>query len=103
MTEDPKSVTIRILDREFQVSCPESERLALLEAAALLHDRMQEIRTEGKLIGLDRIAIMAALNLAHQLLAEKRQANPLSEQWLERIHLLNEQLAAHEDQANRMH
>jgi cell division protein ZapA len=103
MTEEAKSVTIRILDREFQVSCPESERLALLEAAALLHDRMQEIRTEGKLIGLDRIAIMAALNLAHQLLAEKRQANPLSEQWLERIHLLNEQLATHEEQSDRMH
>ena len=103
MTEEAKSVMIRILDREFQVSCPESERLALLEAAALLHDRMQEIRTEGKLIGLDRIAIMAALNLAHQLLAEKRQANPLSEQWLERIHLLNEQLATHEEQSDRMH
>ncbi len=103
MTEEIKSVTIRILDREFQVSCPESERLALLEAAALLHDRMQEIRSEGKLIGLDRIAVMAALNLAHQLLALKRQANPLSEQWLERIHLLNEQLAQVDDPAERLH
>lgn len=103
MTEAPKSITIRILDREFQVSCPESERLPLLEAAALLHDRMQEIRNEGKLIGLDRIAIMVALNLAHQLLAEKRQANPLNDQWLERIHLLNEELAAQMAPGNPVH
>ena len=62
------SVTVRILDKEYQVACPEDERAALLESADLLNRRMKEIRDTGKVVGLDRIAVMAALNLANEVL-----------------------------------
>ncbi len=87
-------IRIRILDREFQINCPESERLALLEAATFLNDEMQKVRNEGKLIGLDRIAILVALDLAHQLLETRRAGGPESGRWLEQLHRLNLELAA---------
>lgn len=61
-------VTIRILDKDYQVACPEEERQALLDAARNLHARMKEIRDGGKVVGVDRIAVMAALNMSHELL-----------------------------------
>ncbi|MFT7301014.1 MAG: cell division protein ZapA [Porticoccus sp.] len=60
-------VNIRILDKEYQVSCPPEERSALLKAARSLDDRVRTIRNSGGVIGLERIAIMAALNLTYEL------------------------------------
>ena len=65
---------VSILGREFKVACRESERAELNEAVALLDRRMREIRDAGKVSGTDRIAVMAALNLAHELLRERRIA-----------------------------
>jgi cell division protein ZapA len=65
---DPARVSVRILDREYQVACPPAERDALVESAAYLATRMKEIRDTGKVVGADRIAVMAALNIAHELL-----------------------------------
>ncbi len=62
------SVTVRILEKEYQVACPEEERTALLESADMLNRRMKEIRDSGKVVGLDRMAVMVALNLANELL-----------------------------------
>ncbi|HEX7045999.1 MAG TPA: cell division protein ZapA [Gammaproteobacteria bacterium] len=62
------SVTVRILDKEYQVACPEEERAALLQSADMLNGRMKEIRDSGKVVGLDRMAVMVALNLANELL-----------------------------------
>jgi cell division protein ZapA len=56
------------MDREYVVACPYDERSALLDAAEFLNARMREIRDSGKVVGLDRIAVMAALNLAHEFL-----------------------------------
>jgi len=69
-----RSVTldVMILGREFKVACKEGERAELLEAVAHLDRRMREIRDAGKVSGTDRIAVMAALNLAHDLLRERR-------------------------------
>lgn len=61
-------ISVRILDKEYQVSCPASERTDLLDSAELLNSRMREIRDSGKVVGLDRIAVMAALNIANDLL-----------------------------------
>ncbi|EHQ51572.1 MULTISPECIES: cell division protein ZapA [Ectothiorhodospira] len=74
MTE-PRSepVTVQILGKEYRVACPEDERNALIASASLLDRRMKEIRDGGKVVGGDRIAVMAALNIAHELLALKRQ------------------------------
>lgn len=67
------SVSVRILDKEYQVACPEEERTALLESADFLNRRMKEIRDSGKVVGLDRMAVMVALNLTNELL-QLRQA-----------------------------
>ena len=71
---DPRAqVSIRILDKEYQVECPADERTDLLDSAEVLNEKMREIRDSGRIVGLDRIAVMAALNMANDLLhAEKR-------------------------------
>lgn len=61
-------VSVRILDRDYQVACPPEERDSLIKAADYLNRRMIEIRDSGRVVGADRIAVMAALNLAHQFL-----------------------------------
>ncbi len=62
-----QTVNIRILDKEYQVSCPVDERDALLQSARALDERMRAIRNSGSVIGLERIAVMAALNLTYDL------------------------------------
>jgi cell division protein ZapA len=69
--ETPTQVNIKILEKEYQISCPASERVALLNSAELLNTRMREIRDSGKVIGLERIAVMAALNMANELLRSR--------------------------------
>ena len=71
MSVDPKALQISVMGREFRVACPESEQKELLEAVEYLNRKMDEIRDNAKVIGVERIAIMAALNIAHELLATK--------------------------------
>ncbi|HXG28339.1 MAG TPA: cell division protein ZapA [Nevskiales bacterium] len=66
------SVTVRILEHEYQVQCPENERESLLAAAEYLNQRMNAIRKKGKALGMERIAVMTALNMAAELLEHKR-------------------------------
>jgi cell division protein ZapA len=68
------TLDVSLLGRDFKVACKESERAELGDAVALLDRRMREIREGGKIAGAERIAIMAALNLAHDLLRERRQS-----------------------------
>ena len=68
------TLNVKILGKEFQVGCPEEEREALLLAASQLDARMREIRESGKVIGLERIAIMAGLNITHEYLQAKNLA-----------------------------
>lgn len=66
--EKPLQVDVSILGRDYKVACKESERAELMQAVALLDARMREIRDAGKVAAVDRIAVMAALNLANELL-----------------------------------
>ena len=66
-----KTLEIRVLDRELRVACPDEERGELLDAVAYLDRKMREIRDAGKIASVERIAIMAALNIAHELLSVK--------------------------------
>jgi cell division protein ZapA len=70
-------VTIRILEKEYNVACPAEEKSALLASAELLNNKMREIRDSGKVVGLDRVAVMAALNLANELLRARGQDEEL--------------------------
>jgi cell division protein ZapA len=68
---DTKFVDISILGREFTVSCTDEERPGLMDAVQYLDSKMHEIRDSGKVVGVERIAIMTALNLSHELLNTK--------------------------------
>jgi cell division protein ZapA len=74
----PRTITldVTILGREFKVACKEDERDELMEAVALLDRRMREIRDTGKVSGTDRIAVMAALNITHELLRARKGTAP---------------------------
>ena len=65
---ETEAVTIRVLDKDYQVACPLDERDALLDSARFLDGKMREIRENRKMVGADRVAVMAALNIAHDLL-----------------------------------
>ena len=68
MTDSFAQISVRILDKEYQVACPTTERTDLLDSAEILNAKMLEIRDSGRIVGLDRIAVMAALNMANDLL-----------------------------------
>lgn len=68
MSSTAVPVSIRIMGKEYMVSCPVEERESLLESARLLDTRIQETRAGGKVLGLERMTVMAALNIAHELL-----------------------------------
>lgn len=68
MSNDVSSLNIKIMDKEYRVSCPADEQESLLASAEFLNVKLNEIKGKGSIIGAERIAIMAALNLAHELL-----------------------------------
>ncbi len=66
-----KSIDVTIMGRVFTVSCTDEERQGLLDAVGYLDKKMHDIRDSGKVVGVERIAIMAALNLSHEVLNTK--------------------------------
>jgi len=73
MKEETVPVTVKILEKDYRIACAPNHKESLEDSAALLNNKMLEIRTSGKVIGSDRIAVMAALNLAHDLLQQQQQ------------------------------
>jgi cell division protein ZapA len=71
--EKQTALTIRILGRDYSIACPEGERESLLSSAEYLSRRMHAIQRKGTTLGIDRIAVMAALNIARDLIAAERQ------------------------------
>ena len=71
MTKINKGIDVSILGREFRVTCSEREEPELRNAVQYVDAKMREIRDQGKVIGVERIAIMAALNIAHELFSAK--------------------------------
>ena len=67
------TVTVHILDKEYCIACPPEQRSNLESAARYLDGKMREIRSSGKVIGADRIAVMAALNITHDLLHKQQR------------------------------
>jgi|TARA_B110000263_G_scaffold248481_1_gene263512 cell division protein ZapA len=85
-------VTIRILEKDYQVSCPAEEKAELMAAAELLNKNMREIRDSGKVVGLDRVAVMAALNMANELLTRTEKEQELKEIVNLRVKAMSSQL-----------
>jgi cell division protein ZapA len=75
--KEPAQVTVRILEKEYFISCPQDERAALLDSAEYLNKKMREVRDTGKVVGADRIAVIAALNMANELLRLRKQDNEI--------------------------
>ena len=90
--QDQARVSVRIMEKEFVVACPYEQRSALLDAAEFLNSRMREIRDSGKVVGLDRIAVMAALNLAHEFLKGKDRESRLDNGVGQRVRALRERV-----------
>jgi len=86
-------VDVNIMGREFKVACSEEEREGLITAVNYLDKKMREIRDTGKVIGVERIAIMAALNLSHELLTARSGGFDIGE-YKRRIASLQEQIDA---------
>ena len=72
----PHTVTVKILDKDYQVACPADQEAELLVSAKYLDKQMRTIRDTGKVIGLERIAVMEALNISHELLRASEEAEP---------------------------
>jgi cell division protein ZapA len=85
-------VTVYILDKEYRISCQPEERESLLEAAAYIDGQMREIRQSGRVIGTERIAVMAALNTANDLLTMRKSKDDSNQTITRRIKTLQEKI-----------
>ncbi len=94
MSEAIAHVTIRILDKDFHVTCPADDEQDLLASAEFVHRKMREIKDSGKVIGLDRVAVMVALNLANELLSLRGRDRELKNIVDLRIRSMRERLDA---------
>ena len=88
------AVSIHLLDKEYRVSCPPEEQEALRASASYLGKKMKEIRDSGKVIGTDRIAVMAALNIAHEFLKIRSDSTSQSDSLGTRIRSLQGKIDA---------
>jgi cell division protein ZapA len=92
--QEPARVSVRILEKEYFIACPYEERSALLDAAEFLNNRMREVRDSGKVVGLDRIAVMVALNLTNELLQLKSRDVKLESESGTRVRNMRERVEA---------
>lgn len=92
MSGDPSRVSVKILEKEYQVTCPPDERPALLDSAEYLNRKMREIRDSGKVIGLDRIAVMAALNIVNELLRSRDHDEGVENDLATRVKIMRERV-----------
>ncbi len=92
MTVETRAVVVHILDKEYRVACPEADRDALLTSVQLLNRKMKEIRDGGRVVGTERIAVMAALNMANELLEDSRSRNSFMDSVSSRIRVLQEKV-----------
>ncbi len=92
MRSNNAPVTVHILDKEYRILCQDGEQNDLLASARYLDMRMRDIRNTGKVIGSDRIAVMAALNIAHELLKHQQSKDESAQSLSRRIHSLQKKV-----------
>ena len=85
-------VSVRLLDRQYEVACPAEERSDLLDSAEYLDSKMREVRDTGKVVGLDRIAVISALNLANELIKLKQHGSSVEGDIGARLKVLRERV-----------
>ncbi len=92
MSENQARVSVRILEKEYHITCPNEERSDLLDSAEFLNLKMREIRDSGKVVGLDRIAVIAALNMANELIRFRNRDSNLDSDVGGRLRILRERV-----------
>ncbi len=81
-----EQVTLKILDKDYAVACSAEQRVELIEAARLLDSRMREVRDSGKVLGLERVAVMAALNMSHEIQTMRMREESVNSELGTRVH-----------------
>jgi cell division protein ZapA len=99
---EPARVSVRILEKEYFVACSYEERSALLDSAEFLNARMREIRDSGKIVGLDRIAVMVALNLANELMLLRQREAKLESELAGRVRGMRERVETTLEKAQQL-
>ncbi len=87
-----EAVTVNILDREYRIACEPGERRQLLDAADLLDQQMREVRDGGNIVGVEKVAVLAGLNFANDLLKARAQEQQLADNVTARVKSLREKL-----------
>ena len=96
-------VSVSILGKEYQIACPEEEKGALISSAQLLHKNMEQIRSSGKVVGLDRIAVMAALNLANEVINLKNSEGHDMEDMNKKLLQIKDKVSAFLEEDRQLH
>lgn len=102
MTVASRPTRVHIMDKEYLISCPENERDALFASAEYLTEKMREIRDTGKIVGIDRIAVIAALNIAHELLDLRNGRDDFQHSLNDRLRMLQEKIDSAINQGRQM-
>ncbi len=84
---DNTGLNIKIMDKDYHVACPADQQSSLRDSASFLNERLENIKKKGSIIGNERIAIMVALNLAHELLSSQHYEGTLSDVDLRMVNL----------------
>lgn len=82
---EARTVTVLLLDKEYTISCPDGAEAELLASADYLDAKMREIKAGGRIVGLERIAVMAALNMSHELIKSRQESQQKVEDQLRRL------------------
>lgn len=88
----PGTVVVKILDKEYQVSCPPSEQDALLKSARYLDESMRKIKSRGNIHGMEKISVMAALNITHEMLGKSQQLNERKHTGVQQVKYLEDKI-----------
>jgi cell division protein ZapA len=89
MSTDTSTLEVFILDKSYRINCPENEQESLRASGQYLDRKMRDIRSSGKVLGLERIAVIAALNITHELLSASRRADEDSDAQAELAKLIS--------------
>jgi len=92
MMQRNEPVVVDILGKEYRIACAENEKDALLASARYLDEKMGDVKTGGKVVGSERIAVMAALNIAHELLQQKFHEHERKKQLQNRLSGLQDRI-----------
>jgi cell division protein ZapA len=92
MSGKPVPVTLRILDRDYVVACPENEKETLVASAKYLNQKVQEVREGGKVVGIERMVVVSALNIIHEYFQYKQQQEAQNQQVSQQVSGLHEKI-----------